>query len=356
VVCQGERRLPLDLDDRQHRMLLRARLPRTGRVELREAAGNGHPVWPGRACELLIPLTLAQPTAAAAVPGTAARRPIVARGDLQLPGRAPVLHAHLHAHPRRFDEILTSHLPQLLAQTGGNTVAWWFQRHDSSQTGTDPYLGLYLRLPRTEDFGTVAAVVSDWADTLTRSGLLAQLAFGTYQPHTGTYGPNATAAEEVFAADSTAAIAEIQLSIATGVPIAAIAAASLADVAACFAPTTAEGWRGPIDLLPHERGPLDGSLRDATLSLAGATDRTAALGAYPGGADVVVAWEHRRAALAAYRAGMPDDHDPAVVLRALFHDHYVRVLGVDPDVERVVNRLARTVALRQIALTRSSTP
>jgi hypothetical protein len=38
------------------------------------------------------------------------------------------------------------------------------------------------------------------------------------------------------------------------------------------------------------------------------------------------------------------------------HDHYVRVFGVDPERERVVNRLARAAALRLIALSSWKTP
>lgn len=63
-------------------------------------------------------------------------------------------------------------------------------------------------------------------------------------------------------------------------------------------------------------------------------------------------WDHRRAALAAYRDTFLRDGDGQLVLRTLLHDHHLRAVGVDPGVEKVTNRLARAVAQRRIALSR----
>ncbi len=357
VLCQEELRLPLDLDDRLHRVLLRTRLDRAGRVELREAGDQNDLAWVGRACELLLPLTLARPQSAGDRPRTAMSAP-VARNDALLPGYSALLHAQLFGHPKRFDEILADHLPRLLHEVSDHMVSWWFQRHhDTTRPDTDHHLGLYLRLPGPEHYSAAARLVANWVAELSALGLLAHLNLGTYQPHHGRYGPGATTAVEgVFAADSAAALAEITFATRAGIPSPAIAAASNTDLAACFTTVPEEGWRWLTDLLPQEQGRLDRSLRDATLLLAGTANNRAALSDYPGGEIVAAAWDHRRVALAAYRDQLADERDPATVLRSLLHDHHVRAIGVDPDRERVINRLTRAAALRQLALIRGRTP
>jgi lantibiotic biosynthesis protein len=158
------------------------------------------------------------------------------------------------------------------------------------------------------------------------------------------------AAEVVFAADSTAVQAQITMATHAGIPSQALAAVSMANLAACFAPTPVEGCRWLIDLLPQEQGKLDRALRDAVLPLATSFDDRTALRTYPGGEIVATAWDRRRVALAAYRDRLAEDYDPAAVLRSLLHDHHVRAVAVDPGGERLTNRLARAVAQRQIAL------
>jgi thiopeptide-type bacteriocin biosynthesis protein len=85
------------------------------------------------------------------------------------------------------------------------------------------------------------------------------------------------------------------------------------------------------------------------LLLADPDDNWAALRARPGGEDVLAAWQARHAALVAYHDHLARQRDPQPVLRSLLHLHHVRTLGAGPDRERVTNRLARAVALRQIA-------
>jgi class I lanthipeptide synthase len=352
VLCQGELRLPLDLDDRLHRVLLRTRLDRAGRVELREAGDQSDLAWVGRACELLVPLTLARPQAAEDRPRIV-RPTTVTRGDALLPGHSPLLHAQLFGHPMRFDEILTDHLPRLLNDVSDHMVSWWFRRHhDTTRPETDHHLGLYLRLPGPEDYGTAAMQLANWVAEMRAIGLLAHLNLNTYQPQNGRYGHGpAKAVEDMFATDSAAALAEITMATRTGIPSPAIAAASMADLAACFA-TPEVGCRWLIDLLPQEQGRLERSLRDAALLLVGIPDDRAALSAHPGGEIVAAAWDQRRVALATYREQLAEDRDPATVLRSLLHDHHARAVGIDPDREHVTNHLARAAALRQIALIR----
>lgn len=355
-LCEGELRLPLDLDERLHRVLLRTRLDRAGRVELREAGDQSDLAWVGRACEFLVPLTLVRPQAAGDRPRTALPA-TVARGDALLPGNSALLHAQLFGHPMRFDEILTDHLPRLLTDVTNHMVSWWFLRHyDTTQPDTDHHLGLYLRLPGPGDYGAAAMLLANWVAELSALGLLAQLNLGTYQPQNGRYGHGtAMAVQDVFAADSAAALAEITMATRAGIPSQAITAASLADLAACLATVPEAGWRWLIDLLPQEQGRLERSLRDATLQLVDTAEDRAALSTHPGGEIVAAAWDKRRVALAAYREQLAEERDPATVLRPLLHDHHVRAVGVDPDRERVTNRLARAAALRQLALIRRRT-
>lgn len=254
----------------------------------------------------------------------------------------------------RFDEILTDHLPRFLNQVTDHMVSWWFRRHhDTTRPDTDHHLELYLRLPKPEDYGAAATLLANWVAELSALGLLSHLNLATYQPHNGKYGRGtAMAVEDVFAADSAAALAEITMATRAGIPSQAIAAASMADLAACFATLPEVGWRWLIDLLPQEQGRLERSLRDVALLLVGTADDNAVLSAYPGGDIAAAAWDQRRVVLGAYRQQLAEERDPATVLRSLLHDHHVRVVGVDPDQERVINRLARTVALRRIALIR----
>jgi thiopeptide-type bacteriocin biosynthesis protein len=357
LLCQAELRLPLDLDDRLHRILLRTRLDRAGRIELRETGDQRDLAWAGRACELLVPLVAIHRR-----PGgspTVQPRPVtVARADVLLAGHSAVLHAQLFGHPVRFNEILTDHVPALLDNVAQHTTSWWFhRRHDTARPDSDHHLAVYLRLHDPEDYGTVAALLARWAGRLRDHGLLAQLNLAAYQPQTGRYGHGlSAAAEEAFAADSAAALAEITMATTSGQPGAAITAASLTDLAAGLAGTPRAGWRWLIDLLPQDKGKLDRSWRDATMLLIASRDgresgtAASALRAQPGGQHVVAAWDRRREALAAYRDQLAQQRDPQTVLRSLLHDHHVRVLGVDPEREQVVNRLARAAALRQIAL------
>lgn len=354
VLCEGDLRLPLDLDDRLHRALLRARLGRASRVELREAGRSGELAWAGRACELLIPLTLARAQPVEDRPHTALSA-AVARGDALMPGYSALLHAQLFGHPLRFDEILTDHLPRFLDNVEDHVVLWWFGRHhDTTRPDTDHHLGLCLRLAEAGEYGTVAARLAHWAAELSVQGLLAHLSLGAYQPQHGRYGHGTVmaAAEAVFAADSTAAAAQITMTTHAGIPSQAVAAVSMANLAASFAHTPVEGCRWLIDLLPQEQGKLDRALRDAALPLATPSEDRAALRTYPGGEIVAAAWDRRRVALAAYRDRLAEDRDPATVLRSLLHDHHVRAVAVDPGGERVTNRLARAAAQRQISLIR----
>jgi hypothetical protein len=109
VLCEGELRLPLDLDDRCDRTLLRSRLGRnrTGKVELRESGAHDGCAWAGRACELVVALGAVPspdtpPRSQAAPLHTVTRSGALLPGELTCvacsPPRSP---AALRRHPRQ---------------------------------------------------------------------------------------------------------------------------------------------------------------------------------------------------------------------------------------------------------------
>ena len=357
VMCESDLRLPLDLRQPLHRVLLRSRLDAAREVELQEAPTSADLAWMGRAHEFLLPLRLAHPRAAERIPVAPSPLQAIERDAGHLPGRSEWLYAQLYGHPDRQDEVLAEHLPRLLDGWTG-LRQWWFRRHrDTTRPDAEQYLSLHLRLPSAEQYGQTAAQVGEWAASLRGSGLLAHLQLATYHPEAGRYGHGEAmdAAHEVFATDSTASLAQITLAVRTGLPPEAVTTAGLVDIAASYAETPDVGMRWLINHLPHEQGKLDQTLRDAGMRLADPGGNWATLRATPGAETVTRAWERRRTALAAYRAQLARQREPYGVLRSLLHMHHVRTIGVDPDRERVSHRLARASALRQTAHERKGT-
>lgn len=342
VVCEGELRLPLDLDKQLHRDLLRVRLTRARRVELRATAGQPDLGWAGRPCELLVPLTRIsrgndRPKVEPAI--------TVGRTDAQLPGYSSIVHAQLFGHPARFNEVLIDRLPLLLDGTADCLRGWWFRRqNDTTRPDSDHHIALYLRLAQPQDDGVVATRLAEWAANLSTAGLIAHLNLATYQPQYGRYGHGTamSAAEDVFTADSAAALAQISMADRTGTPAQVLAAASMVDLAVGLTGHARTGCRWLIDTLPREHAELDRTVRDMAMRIADPTDGHVVLLDYDGGEAVVTAWNRRLTALNTYR----DKHEPSDVLRTLLHDHHVRAVGVAPDRERVTNRLARAAAQR----------
>lgn len=87
VLCHGELRLPLDLDQDLDRALLRVRVQRAGRIELHEDGPPGGQGWIGRPAELLIPMTAITPPARP-LPMTAAPGAVLRPGDSAVVGTA----------------------------------------------------------------------------------------------------------------------------------------------------------------------------------------------------------------------------------------------------------------------------
>ncbi|WP_410673196.1 lantibiotic dehydratase [Amycolatopsis sp. cmx-4-68] len=350
VLVHGELRLPLDLDQELDRALLHARLERTDRVELHEDSPPDGQGWIGRPAELLIPMTTLAPS----------ERPLpatTAPGAALQPGDSAVVHAQLVGNPARFDEILTAHLPRFVAELhdpGGPVESWWVRRHrDMIRPETDQHLAVFLRLTGPEQYGPVAARLAAFAADLDSRGLPGQLTLAPAPQHPARYGdgPALTAAEHVFAIDTTAAIVQFAAAQASGIPAQALAAASMAHLAAAFAPDPQTGYRALLGCLPQEHGPLDRQLRDGALAVADPADQYRAVRARPGGDAVAAAWRARDTALHTYHDVLAQQgREPGVVLRTLLHEHHIRAVGVDPTFEKETGRLARAVAMRLLAL------
>jgi thiopeptide-type bacteriocin biosynthesis protein len=351
AIVDHDRRQPVDLSHRLHRMLLRTRLHNASRLELRETSAPDELAWIGRAHEVVIPFTRA--TEPIRPPGN---RHLFLPENQALPGRSAVLYVQIHGHPARLDELLTGHTAKLISTLGQDPPHWWFRRHlEIRRPEVDPYLALYLPLSSPRAYGTAAEKVSDWAADLRRERLVSHITLATHQPQTGRYGHGAAmdAALQVFAADSSAAITQLITATKAGLRPQALAAASMVDLTISFTGAPSEALRWLIQELPQQHGLLDPELRDQALALADPDRQWANLQALPGGSEVTADWGRRAAALASYRKQLDDQcdahRDVLGVLHSLLHLHHNRAVGVDTGQEQVTNRLARTCALRHTA-------
>ncbi|WP_078624435.1 lantibiotic dehydratase [Streptomyces monomycini] len=339
ALVENDQHLPIDFDQQVHRALLRACLNRTRLAELREGTTPRDRAWIGRPHQLLIPLANTAPTS------TLPPLPKVSATGRQTTEPPTILYARLFAHPQRYDELLISHLPELLDRFAGLS-RWWFRRHrDATRPDADQHLALFLQLPTPDDYGPAAQRVRDWAETLHHRRLAARLEMPTFQPHTGCYGdgPTLMAAHAVFAADSAACLTQIRATTDDTAARQALTAASIVDLAVQFAGGLARAADWLVRTLPREHGVLSRSLTRQCLALADPAHT--ALLALPGGPEVATAWQIRATALRTYRDALADRCDPLTVLRSLLQEHCIRALPLDTECERSIGRLTRACAL-----------
>jgi thiopeptide-type bacteriocin biosynthesis protein len=340
-VCagSGDRQLRLHLDQAMDLAVLRAHLNTAlDAVVLTESwAPQDHGWCGGRACELVIPL--ASTTPPVRPPASISRRgplPVIRAGHGHPPGSG-VLSARLYSHPDLFDLIITSHLPDLV-QDWDELSRWWFLRY------RDPQHHLRLRL-HISDYGQAATRAGRWAAALQRQGLAGELLLDTYRPEIARFGGGTamSAAEDLFAADSAAASAQLG-SARAGDPR-ALTAASLASLAGAMLGSQHDGLRWlAARPRPAATAPLprDRRLQAAALTWPPAPD------AVP--AAVRQAWDARAGAAARHAQQLSrQGREPASVIETLLHLHCNRVHGTDPATEDAIWKLARATALSSTA-------
>ncbi|MFD8478799.1 lantibiotic dehydratase [Kitasatospora sp. NPDC059673] len=341
-LSQQDLRLPLDLRLPEHLVLLREHLLRESTAILIEAPGPGENSWCGeRAHEVTVQLhsTRAPLPAAPPRPG----RPATVRVG-HLPGASTWLSARLYGNPRRVDELL-SWTPEL-AGRWMKAPQWWFMRH----TDPEPHVRLRIPVSDTAAWPLAAERIGQWAQQLREEGLLTRMEIDTYLPETGRYGRGAAmrAAEQFFAADSRAVLAQLAYHRATSTDPAAVTSASMLDLAtALLGEQAGHAW-----LL--ERVPRYSEIalpRTAPRLAAELADRPDRLALTDEGRALASAWYSRAEELARYREALNRDGElePADVLGSLLHLHHARVVGFDPTSERICHRLARAAALTRTA-------
>ncbi|MEV0306553.1 lantibiotic dehydratase [Nonomuraea fuscirosea] len=313
----------LDLTQDAHLTLLRHHLNRTGKAHLIEDPSDDG--WLGdRPHEIVIPLASTIPPHLLPRP---VRRERTHQGPGHLPGDSPWLYAQLFGHPARQTDLLTTHLPDLLADwEHGERDDWWFIRYNTPA----PHLRLRFRLHDSDRYGPAARSLAQWARTLHRAGLLRDFRLDTYRPEAGRFGTGTAlaAAEAVFTADSAITLAQLR----TSADAQASTAASLLDLATGFLGIGGLAW-----LVQHLAygGPqaLDRAI----------VEQAQHLPTLPAGMI-----ERRRTTLVAYRAQL-DAGDADTVLGDLLHLHHARMIGPDPASEETCLRITRSLAQSRIA-------
>lgn len=340
----GDRRLRLDLDDPGQGQLLIAELRRTGHVLLREAPGPEAFGWfGGRAHEIVVTL------ASRRLDGVPKRRPaavppmVAGREHGYLPGGSAWASARIYAQVSAWVGLLTEHLPDVLGSADAG--CWWHVGHVEPR----PHLRVRVRLPGPEAFGRIAQVVGRWACRMRSLGLISDLEWDTYYPEAGRFGTGLTltAAEDVFAADTAAAITEMAGAGGDVLPRPGLVAASLVDLAVCFAGREAAGMRW---LIKHGRGSqgrsVERAVRDDAVQLGNPDGDFAAVRQAAGGEAVLRAWRRRRRALETYAAALGPGPDRDLVLGSLLDLHMNRVCRAGPgESGDICWHLARSAAL-----------
>ncbi|MDQ0773004.1 thiopeptide-type bacteriocin biosynthesis protein [Streptomyces aurantiacus] len=330
-LSEADQLLALDLAEPSHRTLLRTHLDRDGKVILRPAPRPQDLGWAdGHAHEVVIPLAASQNVAPVRTRGH-----VVGREHGHLPGCDNRVYLQLHGHRDRQNPLLTRHLPTLLEELDG--PQWWFVRY------TDP--GDHLRVRLTCAPGTLGSAIErigEWTRQLRHSGLITHAGVETYHPETARFGgPVAMdAAEQYFAADSAAALAQLAAQVGKDAPDAgAVTSASMVDIVTGLLGDTAAAMHWLIEHTRTDRAAPPRAVYRQAVDLVN-TD--------PSSLDkrVTTAWITRRAALVAYRRALTGAAlDPRDLLPDLLHLHHVRMRGPGLPEERTHLHLARAAAL-----------
>ncbi|AXK37819.1 lantibiotic dehydratase [Streptomyces armeniacus] len=345
AVGVGDRRTELDLTAPLHRMLLRRELARHEDLlayETPEDAGAGAGWLTNESgaftSELVLPLfptARAQKTPAAprprrrVFPSVAAPAP---RHDREW------LYGKLYASVNCHNQILTEHLPRLLAELPRGVDRWFFIRY----ADTD---GAQLRLRFHGEPSVLhpelTPVFLDWVDQLRSVRLAGAFVLDGYEPEAARYGGTEAmaAAERVFHRDSVAVLEQLRLQTAgsTTVEPPVLAAANYLDMVRRF---HGGDWPGFHLATPRddEHHAYFREHRAAALPLLGNDVMAAAFRA--GAAEVTVACEARAAALREYAAHTTR----ASAVWSVLHMHHNRLIGTDRKQEQRSLAVSRGLA------------
>jgi lantibiotic biosynthesis protein len=340
-----DRTLRLTLTIPAHVEILRTHLAKETHATFTEAATDADLGWlDGHAHEIAITLATTR-TPAPALP-TSSMPTVTNRtyGHIPASTQTTWLYAKIFTHPERLDEIITTHLPNLIRALDRDPL-YWFIRYRSPQE-TD-HLRLRIRVADAHHYTACAHILGDWMELLRDKGVAGRLVLDTYYPEIGRYGAGDAMpiAEAVFAADSRAVAAALRCLPATAVAPITLTVMNMIDIAERFLGGRAAAMRWLLD----QTAPSAGTSNRSTADLVARTAATSALRdlhAWP--AELLNAWQDRSAALAAYRL-VCTAADMNVVLASLLHMHHNRALGIDAKSEAGCLRLARRVALTWLA-------
>ncbi|MGW2196939.1 thiopeptide-type bacteriocin biosynthesis protein, partial [Streptosporangium sp. NPDC001682] len=197
------------------------------------------------------------------------------------------------------------------------------------------------------------ARLAAWSERLRQANLVAHVQWDTYFPETARFGgPEVMElAEEVFAADSAAVLAQLQTVTLQGGPdLRTITAAGMLDLAIGWLGDTGAAMRWLIvNTRPVAPAPAR-TLYDQAVTLANPYHR-GDVTSLPNGENIAACWAQRRAQLAGYRHVL---RDAAELLPDLLHLNHARVAGTDPGHEALCLHLARAAALSWSAHARRS--
>ncbi|MBB5938673.1 lantibiotic dehydratase [Streptomyces zagrosensis] len=324
-----DHRIGLDLDSSGDLSLLRTRTTdNPWPMHFVEAPARDAFGWCGRPAEIVTLLRPAHP-ARTAPNVRALAQP--SHHTAHQPGASRYIHTHLFGPAQGRRDIITDHLPALLADLG--QPLWWTRPHD----GRDPHLELTIRLCDPTYAGHAVQQLGTWAEHLVATGALRDITLIPYRPHTGLWGegPVLEAAEEVAAADSV--VIAHQLTTTRDTDQHVLAAINLLDIADGFLGSQEAGraWLVSRPKTPAS-GPLAHDTQRETTRLA--DNLTNAQDGSPRAM--------RRHALAAYKKLLrAETIDTDRALDNLLHNHCLQTFGRNQEAEQISQRLARGHAL-----------
>ncbi|MEU2970694.1 lantibiotic dehydratase [Nocardiopsis alba] len=320
LLTEGERHLPLDLDLRAHRSLLRGHLERHDTALLTEAPDPDLFAWcDGHVHELVLPVGTTVPPVPPPPPVTTMNR------RTERAGSDGWVSAHLYTDSTLFLQVLAalSDLPGLLDAP----VEAWFVRYRDHE---GPHLR--LRVKASAPTGALESALGSWGRELQTAGVLHALVMRAYRPEYARYGPSPAmeAAETVFVHDSRSALAQLDAANEGFGSYRVLSALSLLRIGQAMGASPA--WL--TEHLPRSVRPVDREALDLARHLYTHPDELPS--------ELALVWERRDRSLATYRRHL---NHPRRVLSSLWHMHHNRVHGPDREDEHHLLSLTRALVL-----------